>query len=71
MKTHAGVNAEWVVQSVVGTAANESDVAQARVLLHEYEEEAFGDAGYTGEDMRNKKKGKLVKSRVAVKRGKI
>jgi len=35
MKAHVGVDAEsGLVHSVVGTAANESDVSQAHALLH-------------------------------------
>ncbi len=72
MKAHIGVDAEsGLVHSMVGTAANESDVSQAHALLHGHEEQAFGDAGYTGVDKRSEMKGKSVKWRVAVKRGKI
>jgi transposase, IS5 family len=67
-----GVDADsGLVHSVVGTAANVSDVSQAHVLLHGHEEEAFGDAGYLGVDNRDEMKGKPVKWRVAAKRGKI
>ena len=59
------------MRSVVGTAANESDVSQAHALLHGHEQEAFGDAGYIGVDKRDEMKGKSVKWRVAAKRGKI
>ena len=72
MKAHVGVDAEsGLVHSVVGTAANESDVSQAHALLHGHEQEAFGDAGYIGVDKRDEMKGKSVKWRVAAKRGKI
>ena len=72
MKAHVGVDAaSGLVHSVVGTAANESDVSQARALLHGHEEHAFGDAGYTGVDKREEMQGKTVKWQVAVKRGKI
>src|ERR1700684_387760 len=72
MKAHIGVDADsGLVHSVVGTAANVSDVSQAHVLLHGHEEEAFGDAGYLGVDNRDEMKGKPVKWRVAAKRGKI
>ncbi|MDW3689025.1 transposase, partial [Cupriavidus sp. CV2] len=57
--------------SVVGTAANESDVSQAHALLHGHEEHAFGDAGYTGVEKRDEMQVKSVKWQVAVKRGKI
>ncbi|MDT4814122.1 IS5 family transposase IS1021 [compost metagenome] len=72
MKAHVGVDAaSGLVHSVVGTAANESDVSQAHALLHGHEEHAFGDAGYTGVDKREEMQGKSVKWQVAVKRGKI
>ncbi|MBN3751256.1 IS5 family transposase [Burkholderia sp. Se-20373] len=72
MKAHIGVDAEsGLVHSVVGTSANVADVSQAHALLHGHEEEAFGDAGYIGVDKRDEMKGKLVKWRVAAKRGKI
>jgi IS5 family transposase len=49
MKAHIGVDAHsGLVHSVVGTAANVSDVTQAGALLHGSEEMAFGDAGYQG-----------------------
>jgi IS5 family transposase len=49
MKAHIGVDADsGLVHSVVGTAANVSDVTQAGALLHGEEEAAFGDAGYQG-----------------------
>ncbi|AVA33698.1 MULTISPECIES: IS5 family transposase [Cupriavidus] len=72
MKAHVGVDAaSGLVHSVVGTAANESDVSQAHALLHGHEAHAFGDAGYTGVDKREEMQGKTVKWQVAVKRGKI
>jgi IS5 family transposase len=49
MKAHIGVDAEsGAVHSVVGTAANVSDVPQAHALLHGEEETVFADAGYQG-----------------------
>ncbi|RDJ98502.1 IS5 family transposase [Cupriavidus lacunae] len=72
MKAHVGVDAaSGLVHSVVGTAANESDVSQAHALLHGHEDHAFGDAGYTGVEKRDEMQGKSVKWQVAVKRGKI
>ena len=72
MKAHIGVDAaSGLVHSVVGTAANESDVSQAHAMLHGHEEHAFGDAGYTGVEKRDEMQGKSVKWQVAVKRGKI
>jgi Transposase and inactivated derivatives, IS5 family len=67
-----GVDADsGLVHSVVGTAANVSDVSQAHALLHGHEEEAFADAGYIGVDKRDEMKGKTVKWHFAAKRGKI
>jgi IS5 family transposase len=72
MKAHIGVDADsGLVHSLVGTAANESDVSQAHALLHGHEELGFGDAGYTGVASRDEMQGKSVKWHVAVKRGKI
>ena len=49
MKAHIGVDAEsGLVHTVIGTAANVSDVTQAGALLHGQEDVAFGDAGYQG-----------------------
>jgi IS5 family transposase len=53
MKAHVGVDAEsGLVHTVVGTAANVSDVTQAGALLHGAEIAAFGDAGYQGVEQR-------------------
>ena len=72
MKAHIGVDASsGAVHSVVGTAANESDVSQAHALLHGHETDAFGDAGYTGVEKRDEMQGKRAKWHVALKRGKI
>jgi transposase, IS5 family len=72
MKAHVGVDADsGLVHSVVGTAANDSDVSQAHALLHGHEAHAFGDAGYTGVEKREEMQGATVKWHVAIKRGKI
>jgi IS5 family transposase len=72
MKAHIGVDADsGLVHSVVGTAANESDVSQAHALLHGHEQLAFGDAGYAGVHKREEMQGAAVKWHVAIKRGKI
>ena len=58
MKAHIGVDAHsGLVHSVVGTAANVSDVTQAGALLHGHEEVAFGDAGYQGVHKRSEAQG--------------
>ena len=53
MKVHIGVDAQsGLVHTVMGTAANVSDVTQAQALLHGDETDAFGDAGYQGVEKR-------------------
>lgn len=70
-KAHIGVDAEsGLVHSVVGTAANISNMLRAHVLPPGNEEGAFDDAGYVGLDMRDEMK-KPVTWHVALKRGKI
>ena len=70
MKCHIGVDADsGLVHSVMGTAANVSDVTQGNALLHGEEKLAFGDAGFQGVDKRpDAKTG--VKWHVAMKPGK-
>lgn len=49
IKAHIGLDAQsGVVHTVVGTAANVSDIKVAGTLLHGEEQVAFGDAGYQG-----------------------
>jgi IS5 family transposase len=58
MKAHIGVDAEsGLVHSVIGTAANVSDITQVGALLHGHEHAAFGDAGYRGVDKREEAQG--------------
>lgn len=72
MKAHIGVDAaSGLVHSVVGTAANVTDVTQAHALLHGHEADAFGDAGYTGVEKRDEMLDKAVKWHVAAKRGSL
>jgi IS5 family transposase len=53
MKAHIGVDAEsGLVHTVIGTAANVSDVACAGQALHGAETVVYADAGYTGVDKR-------------------
>ena len=53
MKAHIGVDAQsGLVHTLLGTAANVSDVTQAQNLLHGDETQAFGDAGYQGVEKR-------------------
>ena len=74
MKAHIGVDAgSGLVHTVVGTAANVADVAQAHALLHGQEKAGFGDAGYQGVERRAEVAGRFGSVRwfVAAKRGKV
>jgi IS5 family transposase len=58
MKAHIGVDAaSGLVHTVVGTAANISDINVAGALLHGEEHAAFGDSGYQGVHKRAEAKG--------------
>ena len=71
MKAHIGVDAaSGLVYTVMGTAANVSDVTQAHALLHGDETAALGDAGYQGVEKRLENVGKAVTWHVAMKRSK-
>ena len=71
MKAHIGVDAEsGLTHTVVTTAANASDVAQAHALLHGDETAAFGDAGYQGVEKRQENQAKDVTWHVALRPGK-
>ena len=74
MKAHVGVDlGTGLVHTVVGTAANVSDVSQAHHLLHGEEKLRLGDAGYQGVEKRPEmiaRFGRLPWT-VAAKRGKI
>ena len=53
MKAHIGADAKsGLVHTVVGTAANVSDISQAHELLHGQEQSVPGDAGYIGVEKR-------------------
>src|SRR5665213_1916880 len=53
MRAHIGVDvASGAVHTVIGTAANETDINQMTAVLHGEEEAVFADAGYTGADKR-------------------
>ncbi len=72
MKAHIGANADsGRVHSLVGTAANVSDVSQSEHLLHGQEEVVFADAGYIGANKREALKDKTLKGYIAMKRGKL
>ena len=69
MKAHIGVDADsGLVHSVIGTAANVSDVTQGHKLLHGEEAVGFADAGYQGATKRPEASG--VHWHVAMRPGK-
>lgn len=71
MKAHIGVDAQsGLVHTVIGTAANVSDVTQAQALLHGDETDAFGDAGYQGVEKRAESLDVSVTWHVAMRPGK-
>jgi IS5 family transposase len=54
MKAHIGADRDsGLVHTVVGTAANVSDVTVGNALLHGQETDVFADAGYQGADKRD------------------
>jgi IS5 family transposase len=74
MKAHIGVDAgSGLVHTVVGTAANVADVAQAHALLHGQEKAVLGDAGYQGVEKRAEITERFAHVRwfVAAKRSKV
>ena len=56
--------------SVLGTAANVSDITQAQALLHGEETDVFGDAGYQGVEKREENLELPVNWHVAMRPGK-
>src|SRR4029453_2044192 len=69
MKAHVGADAEsGLVHTVVGTAANVSDLNVAGQLLHGEEHDAFADAGYQGVHKREDARG--PRWHVPMRRGK-
>ena len=74
MKAHVGVDLDsGLVHTVVGTAANVADVAQAHALLHGEEKVGLGDAGYQDVERRAEVVERLPNVRwyVAAKRSKV
>jgi len=73
MKAHIGADLQGVVHTVVGTAANVSDVACAHLLLHGEETTAGADAGYVGVEKRPEMQtpDRTVTWHVAAKRSKV
>ena len=71
MKAHIGVDAEsGLVHTVIGTAANVSDITQAAALLHGEETDVFADAGYQGVAKREEAQDAAVNWHVALRPGK-
>jgi IS5 family transposase len=71
MKAHIGVDADsGLVHTVVGTAANVSDVTQAHALVHGDEHEVFGDAGYQGVEKREETQDVKARWHIAMRPGK-
>ena len=71
MKAHIGVDAQsGLVHTLIGTAANVSDVTQAQDLLHGDETQAFGDAGYQGVEKREESLECPVTWHIAMRPGK-
>jgi IS5 family transposase len=71
MKAHIGVDAKsGLVHTVIGTAANVSDVSQTHGLLHGEEHTVHGDAGYQGADKRPENEAVKAEWHIAMKRGK-
>jgi IS5 family transposase len=71
MKAHIGVDAKsGLVHTVIGTAANVSDITQAQALLHGDETDAFGDAAYQGIEKRAESQEVPVTWHVAMRPGK-
>jgi IS5 family transposase len=69
MKAHIGVDADsGLVHTVIGTAANVSDVTQGHALLHGQEQVVFADAGYQGAPKRDEATG--VHWHIAMRPGK-
>jgi transposase, IS5 family len=69
MKAHIGVDVDsGLVHSVVGTAANVSDISQVDQLLHGEENMVGADAGYTGVEKRPEHDGRKVIWQVAARR---
>ena len=68
MKAHIGADAaSGLVHTVVGTAANVSDVTVRNDLLHGSEKHVFADAGYQGADRRPEAEGSKAQWHVAMK----
>ena len=74
MKAHIGADRDSkLVQTVVVTAANASDISKTAELLHGRETQVHADAGYTGVEKREEiaalQRG--IDWQIAIKRGKL
>jgi transposase, IS5 family len=68
MKAHIGADAaSGLVHTVIGTAANVSDVTVGNDLLHGQEQHVFADAGYQGADKRPEAEDTTAQWHVAMK----
>jgi hypothetical protein len=71
IKAHIGVDADsGLVHTVVGTAANVSDVTQTSSLVHGEESDVFADAGYQGVSKREETQDIDANWHVAMRPGK-
>ena len=71
MPAHIGVDADsGLVHTVVGTAANVSDVTQASALVHGEEADVFADSGYQGVARRDETQDIKANWHVAMRPGK-
>ncbi|SEP96002.1 transposase, IS5 family [Ectothiorhodospira magna] len=72
MKAHIGVDAvSGLVHTVVGTAANVSDISQAANLLHGEESSVHADAGYIGLEKRAEIQDRDLSFVIAKKRSEV
>ena len=72
MKALIGVDAaSGLVHTVVGTAANVSDISQAANLLHGEESSVHADAGYIGLEKREEMQGRDLLMDIAKKRSEV
>ena len=72
MKAHIGVDAvSGLVHTVVGTAANVSDISQAASLLQGEESSVHADAGYIGLEKREEMQGRDLLVDIAKRRSEV
>ena len=72
MKPHIGEDVDsGLVNTLVGTAANVSEITQTEHLLHDQEQAVSAGAGYIGAEKREALKDKVVMWYITIKRGKL